>query len=169
MHRILRNRFLLKAHRNAPGFTLVEVLVAIMILTVALLGIGGVIAVQNNSGIAASLSFGQAAVSRGYYISTATMLAQDRMEQVKRVPYNVGSADPFGADPNAAPPGLGDENPVNGYPNYIRQVRITPAAAGAVAAGATKTVTVTITFTLPKETGTAQESIALNTIIAARP
>mgnify|MGYP001559147055 CR=1 FL=1 len=144
------------------GFTLVEVLIAMAILTIALLGIAGTVALQSG-GIAASLSFGQAAVTRGNYISTATFLAEDRLEQVKRVSYTV-AVDPFGSNANAAPPGFADENPVNGFPNFSRQVRIVNGSVGN-----TKTVTVTVSFTLPTEAGMNQESAAVSTLIAARP
>jgi len=148
------------------GFTLVEILIAMTILTVALLGIAGTVAVQSG-GLAASLPFGQAAVTRGHYVSTATMLAQERLEQLRRLQYSVGppAVDQFGADP--IPAGFEDEGfgSMTGYPSLSRQVRVqtgTPAAN-------TKTVTVTVLFNLPKETGTSQEGIAISTIIAARP
>jgi prepilin-type N-terminal cleavage/methylation domain-containing protein len=142
------------------GFTLVEVLIALAILTIALLGVAATTALQSG-GIAGSLPFGQAAVTRGYYLSTATMLAQDRLEQVKRVQYTVG-ADPFA--PGNPPPGFADETPVNGFPNFNRQVRV---VGGPV--GDTKEVTVTVAFTLPTERGANQESMKISTLVAARP
>ncbi len=142
------------------GFTLVEVLIALAILTIALLGVAATTALQSG-GIAGSISFGQAAVTRGYYLSTATMLAQDRLEQVKRVQYRVG-ADPFA--PGNPPLGFTDETPVNGFPNFNRQVRVVDGPAGN-----TKEVTVTLSFTLPTERGANQESMRISTLVAARP
>ena len=146
--------------RASHGFTLVEVLIALAILTVAVLGVGATMALQSG-GSAGAVSFGQAAVTRGYYLSTATMLAQDRLEQVKRVQYRVG-ADPFA--PGTPPPGFTDETPVNGFPNFNRQVRVVDGPVGN-----TKEVTVTLSFTLPTERGANQESMRLSTLVAARP
>ena len=147
--------------RASHGFTLVEVLIALAILTVAVLGVGATIALQSG-GSAGAVSFGQAAITRGYYLSTATMLAQDRLEQVKRVQYRVGAADPFA--PGNPPPNFADESPVAGFPNFNRQVRVVadPAAD-------TRRVTVTVAFTLPTAQGANQESINVTTLVVARP
>lgn len=147
--------------RGERGFTLVEVLIALAILTIALLGVAATNALQSG-GIAGNLSFGQAAVTRGYYLSTATMLAQDQLEQVKRVQYTVGAPDPFA--PGNPPPGFTDETPVNGFPNFNRQVRVVAGPAAD-----TREVTVTVTFTLPTDRGANQESIRISTLVAARP
>lgn len=148
--------------REARGFTLVEVLIALAILTVAVLGVAATTALQSVGGSAGAVSFGQAAVTRGYYLSTATMLAQDRLEQVKRVQYRVGAADPFA--PGNPPPGFADENPVNGFPNFNRQVRVVNGPAAD-----TRQVTVTVAFTLPTAQGANQEGINIRTLVAARP
>jgi len=144
------------------GFTLVEVLVALAILTIALLGVAATTALQGG-GIAGTFPFGQAAVTRGFYLSTATMLAQDRLEQVKRVQYRVGT-DPFA--PGSPPPNFADESPVDpiAFPNFNRQVRVVDGPVGN-----TKEVTVTVSFTLPTERGANQESMRLSTLVAARP
>ncbi|MDE2059129.1 MAG: prepilin-type N-terminal cleavage/methylation domain-containing protein [candidate division NC10 bacterium] len=147
--------------RAQRGFTLVEVLIALAILTVAVLGVAATTILQSG-GSAGGLSFGQAAVTRGYYLSTATMLAQDRLEQVKRVQYKVG-ADPFA--PGNPPPGFPDESPVTSFPNFNRQVRVVD---GPVVPN-TKQVTVTVAFTLPTSQGANQESINVKTLVAARP
>jgi prepilin-type N-terminal cleavage/methylation domain-containing protein len=153
------------------GFTLVEVMIAMAILTIALLGVGATVALQS-SGIAGSISFGQAAVTRGYYRSMATMLAQDRLEQVRRLQYSIGppAVDQIGGGPapnGAAPATLPDEafGAIASYPNFARQVRVqagTPAAT-------IKTVIVTVNLRLPTDTGMNSESVAISTLIAARP
>ncbi|MCZ7627479.1 MAG: hypothetical protein C3F12_13980 [Candidatus Methylomirabilota bacterium] len=148
--------------RAQRGFTLVEVLIALAILTVAVLGVAATTALQSGGGSAGAVSFGQAAVTRGYYLSTATMLAQDRLEQVKRVQYRVGAADPFAS--GNPPPNFPDETSVTGFPNFNRQVRVVTGPAAN-----TKQVTVTVAFTLPTSQGANQESINLTTLVAARP
>jgi hypothetical protein len=89
------------------------------------------------------------------------MLAQDRLEQLRRVRYTVGT-DPFA--PGNPPPNFADEAPVNGFPNFNRQVRVVDSVAGQ-----TKVVTVTVAFTLPTERGANQESMKLSMLVAARP
>lgn len=150
----------LPLRNGCSGFTLVEVLIALAILTIALLGVAATTAIQSG-GISGTFPFGQAAVTRGYYLSTATMLAQERLEQVKRVQYRVG-ADPFAS--GTPPPGFPDDTPVNGFPNFNRQVRV----VGGPAAD-TREVTVTVTYTLPTERGANQESMKISTLVAARP
>lgn len=147
--------------RTQRGFTLVEVLIALAILTIAVLGVAATTALQSG-GSAGALSLGQAAVTRGYYQSTATMLAQDRLEQVKRVQYRVGAADPFA--PGNPPPNFPDESPVNGFPNFTRQVRVVAGPAAD-----TRRVTVTVAFTLPTAQGANQEGVNITTLVAARP
>lgn len=146
------------------GFTLVETLIALAILTVGLLGVAGAVAVQSG-GVAASLPFGQGVITRSHYMSTATMLAQERLEELKRLQYSVSLGDQFGADPT--PAGFADEDfgTLAGLPNFRREVRV---QTGAPAANM-KTVTVTVRFNLPNAPAQSQESVVLTTLIAARP
>ena len=148
------------------GFTLIEVLVALAILTIALLGVASAVAVQSG-GIAVSLPLGQAAVTRGHHVSTAAFLAQERLEQVKRLQYRVGppALDEIGA--GAPPAALPDEDfaTIPGFPDFRRELTVQDG----VPADFLKTVTVTVKFALPRETGVTLESITMSTIIAARP
>jgi prepilin-type N-terminal cleavage/methylation domain-containing protein len=147
----------LPLRNGCNGFTLVEVMIALAILTIALLGVAATTALQGG-GIAGTFPFGQAAVTRGYYLSTATMLAQDWLEQVKRVSYKVG-------DPYNLPSGFTDQSPVPNFPNFNRQVRVVDGPVGN-----TKAVTVTVTFILPTERGVnSNEGMSLSTLVAARP
>lgn len=147
--------------RSERGFTLVEVLFAMAILTVGLLGLAGTVALQ--SGVASSATSGLAAVTRGHYVSTATLLAQEWLEQVKRLEYTLTS-DKIGVP---TPTGFEDQalGTITGLPNFSREMRVqadTPAANS-------KTITVTVKFTLPTDRGKNTESIAMSTIVAARP
>lgn len=143
------------------GFTLYEILLAIVILTVALLGVTTAVAVQTG-GIGSSLSLGHAAVTRGYYVSTATELARERLEEVRQLQYTL-TVDQFGLDP--IPARFPDENPAPGFSGFSRQVRVQTG----VPAPNMKTVTVTVAFNLPTPTGMNQESISITTLVAARP
>jgi len=81
---------------NNNGFTLMEVLVAMVILTVGLLGTAAlIIGIINGNKLSNR-------------ISTATVLAQDKMEDIKRAGY-AGAADD-----------AEDYNTIDDYPLYKR-------------------------------------------------
>lgn len=149
--------FLFSSH----GFTLVEVLVAMAILAIALAGIGVTVASQARGGVAGGTNFGLAAIIRGNYISTATMLAQARLEEIKNATYTASTDQITSTNfPDQ------DYGGITNYTGFKRTVSIqsnTPASA-------MKTVTVTVYFKPPKESGLQQEeNLALVTIIARRP
>lgn len=156
----------LPASLRDDGFTLIEVLMALALLTIALLGVAGAVAVQSG-GIAVSLPIGQAAVTRGHHVSVATFLAQERLEQVRRLQYRAGAeaVDEIGA--GAPPSALPDEDfgVIPGFPDFRREVTVQDA----VPAEGLKTVSVTVKFALPGQAGVTLESISMSTIIAARP
>jgi type IV pilus modification protein PilV len=72
----------MKPKINARGFTLIEVLVAMNIFSVALLGI----AMSTASVIKAN--------QVSYYTSLANTLAQDKLEQLKATPSSIASGGP---------------------------------------------------------------------------
>lgn len=143
------------------GFTLAESLVAIALLTIAVVGVGGALAVQSG-GLARGTAVGLAAVSRANYVGTATLLAQERLEQVKNAQYTATpNIDQITAAnfPNEA------YGAIAGYTNFRRSVTIQTG----VPAAATKTVTVQVFYRPPVESGLAQEeSVQLTTIVARR-
>ena len=102
--------------RDTRGFTLIEIMIAVTLLAIGLLGMAG-------------LTVG---IMRGNTLSnqvtTATALAQDKMEDIKRAGYS-GAAT------------LTEEyNTISGYPNYKRKTEVdvdTPDIG-------MKTVTVTV-------------------------
>jgi hypothetical protein len=78
---------------NEQGFTLVEVLFAVFIVTMGLVGLLSVIPLA---------SF---AVSDGYRLSTATFLADQGLEEVRHMPWTtVPNNDCLGVSVNSAPP-----------------------------------------------------------------
>jgi prepilin-type N-terminal cleavage/methylation domain-containing protein len=144
---------------SEEGFTLVEVLVAIALITIALLGLTATV----GSGLVSGMSWGQAGVTRAYYVSTATVLAQERLEQLKRLTYD-DSTDQLSSSP---PSGFSDENygSISGYSNFKREVRVTSNSP----ATNIKTISVKVYYRLPTATGLNEESVVVYTLRAKRP
>ena len=116
--------------RNNSGFTLMEVLVAMVILTVGLLGTAALIIGIIN---------GNKASNR---ITTATVLAQDKMEDIKSVVYSNAVSETRAFLPS----------PDDKYEREVTVVDDSPAAN-------MKTVTVTVYWESSK-------SVSLQTILA---
>lgn len=163
----MTRRLIRLALLRKEGFTLLEVLTAMAILTLGLVGVATAVALQTG-GVASSFPFGQAAVTRGYYISAAIMLAQERLEDVTRLTYTVNSAgavtNPYGADGGIIP-AFDNDNPVVGAVTFSRSVKVSTPFGGQNI----KQLTVTVTFTLPGELGSSQESVKLSSLVSARP
>jgi prepilin-type N-terminal cleavage/methylation domain-containing protein len=144
---------------SSGGFTLTEVLFALALITIALVGLTATV----GSGVVSGMSFGQAGATRAYYVSTATTLAQERLEQLKRLTYD-DSTDQFSSSP---PSGFSDEDygSISGYANFKREVRVT----GNSPATNIKTISVKVTYRLPTATKRNEESIIVYTLRAKRP
>jgi len=101
--------------RNNNGFTLMEVLIAMVILSVGLLGTAALTIKIINSNKLSNM------------ISTATVLAQDKMENIKRIGYSntVSETKASMSSP---------------YDNYEREVIVTPNSPS----NGMKTVKVTV-------------------------
>ncbi len=164
----MTRRLISRALLGQQGFTLIEVLTAMAILTFGLVGVALAVSLQTG-GVASSFPVGQAAVTRGYYISAAIMLAQERLEDVTRLTYTINSSgtvtDSYGAVSTI--PGFDDDSPVVGSVTFSRQVRQTVPAP--FAGQNIKQLVVTVTFTLPGELGSSQESVRLSSLVSARP
>ena len=112
-----------RLRNNNSGFTLMEVLVAMVILTVGLLGTAALITRIISSNKLSNR------------ISTATTCAQDKMEDIRGVGYTgVGNI----GDPDE------DENPVAGYSKFRRVTSIT--GVGTPAVPGLKSITVTVSW-----------------------
>ena len=159
----IRKLLILEVVQPNGGFTLVEVLAAMAILTIGVLGIG--LALSASNGIAGGTDFGLAAVSRANSYSTATELAQAKLEEVKNSQYCLrcssvgGPADQI-TSTNFGPEAYGD---IGGYPGFRRAVTIQNVAG-------TKTITVQVFFTPQYQTRRGREEVVqVSTIIAQRP
>jgi len=109
---------LMTKRRYAKGFTLIEIMVAITLLSVGLLGMAG---------LTVGIMRGNTLSSE---VTTATALAQAKMEDIKRIGYS-------GATDSAE-----DYNAITGYPLYKRDTVIdvdTPELG-------MKTVTITVSW-----------------------
>ncbi len=141
--------------RAQRGFTLVEILIAIALLTVGVLGVGVVLVAQ--SGISGGADFGNAVIVRGNNYSTATTLAQSRIEEMKAAGY--AQVTPA----NFANEGYGA---IVGYPAYRRNVTIQTNVPDA----STKTVTIDVFFRPQRVGGLGpEESVRLATVLGVRP
>jgi len=142
------------------GFTLIELLVSMGLLTIGLVGVGAALLAQSG-GVSAGSSYGLAAVTRANYISTATMLAQERIEQIKNTTYTT-------AVDNITATNFPDEKygTISNLPSFKRTVTIQNNSPGT----GMKTITVNVSFLPPTQAGQAQEEVVqLVTIIAQRP
>jgi len=106
--------------QNQRGFTLIEIMVAVTLLSVGLLGMAGL-----TVGIMRSNSLSS-------QVTTATALAQAKMEDIKRVGYS-GVAEGKSTD---------DYNDISGYPLYKR---VTDVDVESPDPGM-KTVTITVSW-----------------------
>lgn len=119
-------------HVNDRGVTLVELLVAMMLLAVAL------------AGLAASYPLAMQAVTGGGLKTTATLLAQQCIELAKSMPYD------------SLPLGLVSNCPTSPpeYPGFTRSVTVAPATPTAT------TTTVAVQVTVPAAAGSIQTTVA---------
>jgi prepilin-type N-terminal cleavage/methylation domain-containing protein len=127
----MRNLPLMTRRRYAKGFTLIEIMVAITLLSVGLLGMAG---------LTVGIMRGNALSSE---VTTATALAQAKMEDFKRVGYS------------GATEITEDYNSIAGYPLFKRDTVIdvdTPDLG-------MKTVTITVSW------DSDASSIAVETIL----
>lgn len=143
------------AYAGQSGFTLVEILIAIALLTIGVLGVGVVLVAQ--SGISGGADFGTVVIVRGNYYSTATMLAQSRIEDMKAAGYAQVTAGNFGNEAYGA---------IAGYPAFRRAVAIQADVPDA----GTKTVTVDVFFRPQTVSGLGpEESVRLATVLGQHP
>ncbi len=175
--------------RDQRGFTVAEVLVAAVIVSLAFVALGTIVPIATY------------AVQEGYQLSTATFLADQKLEQIKVLPWTSTPANDclgVSASSTAAPktPGsatctLGatfvnpggaltweaDESTtsITNFNGYSRQVRVTDCGAGAGCMGIVdpgmRFVTVTVSYTSLTATGNAAsgtKSYSVSMIVSQR-
>lgn len=162
---------MLRLLRNQQGMTLAEILVAVVIIVVGLVALASAIPLANYG------------VQEGKQISTATFLANARLEQVRNAQWaaipntdNLGLSAVAGSAPQAG--GITtfpDETPMAApYAGYSRQVRVTDCGAGAGCSGITdpdlRQVTVTVSYTplTGVGQGTAPKTAVVTMLVAKR-
>jgi hypothetical protein len=160
--------------RNDRGITVAEVLVAAGILALGLAALMSVVPVA---------SYG---VQDGNQTSTATFLAQQRLEEIRNATWNA-TTDCVGLSPNAtsppAPSPAGtcgatavtypDEATLSGFAQYARTVRITDCGVnpcGAVTSSTMRLVSVTVTYRPLSATGgsSSNTSLVIEWLVAQR-
>lgn len=106
----------MRREQNAKGFTLIEILIAVTLLSIGLLGMAG---------LTVGIIRGNALSSE---VTAATALTQDRMEDIKRLGYSnaAGSSEAY--------------NSISGYAAYRRVTMVDIDTPGV----GMKTVTVTV-------------------------
>jgi prepilin-type N-terminal cleavage/methylation domain-containing protein len=155
------------------GFTLIEVLLAAFLMTVGLVGLLSVVPV------------GTFATTDGYRLSTATFLANQKLEEVRNMPWRSAPANdclglsagnppaaptvPGGAtctlptspqtviNANGALPWFADQGStaISGFSGYSRSVRITNCGVGAGCGGVIDATLRNVVVTVTYRSGTA--------------
>lgn len=127
----------MKNSSTQKGFTLLEILVAITILSIGLLGMAG---------MTTTIIHGNSLSNK---VTTATTLGQDRLEHFKRLGYS-------NTPTTTLPPDVEPYNSITNYPFYKREsfIEVNKPAVHM------KTVTITVSW------DNDAKSVALQTILA---
>ena len=172
-----------RACRNQGGFTLVEVVVAMLLLTIGLVGAATAVSMQMSGGLASAASTGLGAINRSNAISTATMLAQEKIEQLKHDAQWRGTGTPMpspgttvlSASTSCSGTVYGyvcTEVTVTNFATYSRTTSVTTDSGLPTKAGTTiaKLVTVEVTYVAVGDVGSSfGGKVTLATVIAQRP
>jgi prepilin-type N-terminal cleavage/methylation domain-containing protein len=128
--------------RRDAGLSLVELMVAMMLLGIALMG------------LAAAFAPGRMAIQQGDQATTATFLARRILEDMRNRAYDLDTDELVNGATFPAATGYGS---ISGYPNYRRTI----AFANNTPETGTKTATVVIFY---KNSSGVEQSVTLSTI-----
>jgi prepilin-type N-terminal cleavage/methylation domain-containing protein len=128
--------------RRDAGLSLVELMVAMMLLGIALMG------------LAAAFAPGRMAIQQGDQATTATFLARRILEDMRNRAYDLDTDELINGATFPAATGYGS---ISGYPNYRRTI----AFANNTPETGTKTATVVIFY---KNSSGVEQSVTLSTI-----
>jgi prepilin-type N-terminal cleavage/methylation domain-containing protein len=161
--------------RDDSGLTLVEILVALVVISVGLVGIAVIVPVSSE------------AIQHGGQLSRATFLAEQTIEQARMATWTATPAvDCLGVSTGATPPaptGLGchgskasrfpDEPAVGGDPTYRRILRVVDCSAvpcAGVTDAALRLVTVVVTYRTPGVAGesSTDKAVTLEWLVSRR-
>jgi prepilin-type N-terminal cleavage/methylation domain-containing protein len=175
---------------DQEGFTLVEVVVAMLLLAIGLLGAASAVSMQMTGGLGSAAATGLGAINRSNVISTATMLAQEKIEQLKHdaqwrgagtsgsplpLPYNPPAVtlSPLSASTSCAGTVSGSvctETKVSNFATYSRTTTVTYDSSLPASGAKSRYVTVDVTYVAVGDVGTSfGGKVTLATIIAERP
>jgi prepilin-type N-terminal cleavage/methylation domain-containing protein len=178
---ILRRVKALRTAGGEGGFTLLEVVVAMMLLAIGLTGAATVVSSQLRGGLSAAATGGFGAINRSNAISTATMLAQEKIEQLKHDAQWRGTGatlpavgtTPLTASTSCSGTVSGNtctETQVINFDTYSRTTTVTTDASLPAASATSRTVTVEVVYKAAGEAGTTLGGkVSLATVIAQRP
>ena len=152
------------------GFTMLEVVIAMMLLAIGLVG-AAVVAGQVNGGVTSAATMGLGAITRSNNISTATMLAQEKLEQLKEDAQWSGGAISASTGCGGTVSGnVCTETTVTNFATYSRVTTVQTDAGLPAASATARTVTVEVTYTATGDAGTSLGGkVTLATIISQRP
>jgi prepilin-type N-terminal cleavage/methylation domain-containing protein len=178
MKRLVRSA---RTGRAEDGFTLLEIVVAMMLLAIGLVGAAGVASTQLRGGLASAATGGLGAINRSNAISTATMLAQEKIEQLKHDAQWRGSGTTLpavGSLALSASTSCGGtvsgntctETQVINFDTYARTTTVATDTNLPASSATSRTVTVEVVYKAAGEVGTTLGGkVTLATVIAQRP
>jgi prepilin-type N-terminal cleavage/methylation domain-containing protein len=159
--------------RDESGLTLVEILVALVVISVGLVGIAVIVPVSSE------------AIQHGGQLSRATFLAEQTIEQARMATWTP-AVDCLGVSTGSTPPaptGPGchgskasrfpDEPAVGGDPTYRRILRVVDCSSvpcAGVTDAALRLVTVVVTYRTPGVAGepTTDKAVTLEWLVSRR-
>jgi prepilin-type N-terminal cleavage/methylation domain-containing protein len=163
------------------GFTLVEVVVAMLLLAIGLVGAATAVSVHVNGGLSAAATSGLGAINRSNVVSTATMLAQEKIEQLKHDAEWRGTGSPLpavGSSPLSASTSCSGtvagsvctETTVTNFAIYSRTTTVDTDSTLPNSSATSRVVTVDVTYKAIGDVGTSYGGkVTLATIISQRP